>query len=455
MQKNLMMLDRQSQIKELGTNLNLRILNELIRTALTCQQLASIFSLPKQKIHYNLGKLQEEGLIEVALDHQPNQKEIYYRATAKNYVLAYSIGLSIDDNLLNNREIINAILENDYGLSLQNIATNLIENSLMLKPRERLLIVTGKYNMPLVEKIIVEAGRRSIFTNLIYQETQALKAKYEEYSLAAFNADYENFNQLLPQYDVYINLNVESRYLQLTDPEKIRLRAKHFEKSLQLVAKHNIRTVMTPGLLNNTLTENSIDSELQFWQALDIDYAKLCERTTNMCKNLSENRNFDVSSGATSFFFEVDKISADTGSFGCSEFQSSQINLPGGEILLVPSPKSMNGNIKSSLAYAFGEKIINPEIEIRENEIISFKADENEHLIAKAIAQGGLDARKVALICLGTNDNVHLQNIDQSYKHKMMGLMTVYWGENVSLGGTVAGASEWYIMIEDPVLINK
>lgn len=455
MLKNLMLIDRQSQIKELGTNLNYRILQELIRNPLTCQQLATVFSLPKQKVHYNLGKLQEEGLIELAPDHQPNQKEIYYRATAKNYVMAYSIGLNLDDNILNNREIINTILENDHGLSLQDIAVNLIENSLLLKPKERLLIVTGKYNLPLVEKIMIEAGRRSVFCTLIYQEIDNLKTKYEEYSLTAFNADYENFNQLLGQHDVFLNLNGEARFLELTDPEKIRLRVKHFDKSRQIISKNKIRMAIMPGLLNDTLSEHSIDSELQFWQALDIDYPKLCERTTAMCRNLEDNRTFDVNSGDTSFYFEVDKIKADTGSFGCGEYQSPLINLPGGEILLVPSPKSMNGCIKSSLAYAFGEKIINPEIVIRENEIISFKAEENEHLIAKAIAQGGADARKVALICLGTNDNVRLENIDLSYKHKMQGLMTVYWGENVTLGGSVEGSSEWFIQIEEPSITNK
>ncbi|HRY84173.1 MAG TPA: aminopeptidase [Candidatus Cloacimonadota bacterium] len=455
MLKNLMLIDRQSQIRELGTNLNYRVLSELIRSPLTCQQLATIFSLPKQKIHYNLGKLQDEGLIEIAPDYQPNQKEIYYRATAKNYVLAYSIGLNIDDNILNNRGIINTILSNDHGLSLQDIAVNLLENSLMLKPKERLLIVTGKYNLPLVEKIMLEAGRRSVLSTLIYQEADAMRSKYEEYSLAAFNADYENFNQILSQHDVFINLNGESRFLQLSDPEKIRLRIKHFEKSRQIIAKNKIRMAIMPGLLNNTLTENSIDSELQFWQALDIDYSKLSERTTAMCKNLEDNRTFDVNSGGTSFYFEVDKITADTGSFSGSEYQSHVINLPGGEILLVPKPGSMNGSIKSSLGYAFGEKIINPEIVIRDNEIISFKAEENEHLIAKAIAQGGPEGRKVALICLGTNDNVRLENIDLSYKHKMLGLMTVYWGENTTQGGTVEGASEWFIQIEEPVITNK
>ena len=455
MLKNLMLLERQSQIKELGTNLNYLILKELIKSPLTCQQLANLFSLTKQKIHYNLGKMQEEGLIEIDSNHQPNQKEVFYRATAKNYVLAYTIGLNIEDNILNNREIINTILENDYKLSLQDIAGKILDDCLRVKAREKLLIVTGKYNLPLVEKMLIEAGRRGVSTTMLYQEEQQLRAKYEEYSLAAFNADYENFNSLLAKHDVYLNLNGEARFIQLTDPEKIKLRNRHFQKSRAILTKGTIRMAMMPGLLHDTLTDHSINIELQFWKALDIDYPRLCERTTALCRDFEDKQVLNVQSSDSDFYFEVDRILADTGSFDCSPYQSPVINLPGGEILLVPKPATMNGTISSSVAYAFGDIIENPVLEIKDNEIISFKADKNQELIAKAIAMGGHDSRKVALICLGTNENIGLQHIDSSYKHKMVGLMTVYWGENQILGGTVAGTSEWFIQIEEPLISSK
>jgi DNA-binding transcriptional regulator GbsR (MarR family) len=222
MLKNLMLLERQSQIKELGTNLNYLILKELIKSPLTCQQLANLFSLSKQKIHYNLGKMQEEGLIEIDGNHQPNLKEVFYRATAKNYVLAYTIGLNIEDNILNNREIINTILENDYKLSLQDIAAKILDESLKVKAREKLLIVTGKYNLPLVEKMLIEAGRRGVSTTMLYQDEQQLRAKYEEYSLALPSMrTMRILTTCLPStVDVYLNLNGEARFIQLIDPEK-------------------------------------------------------------------------------------------------------------------------------------------------------------------------------------------------------------------------------------------
>lgn len=455
MTKNLMLLDKQSQIKELGSDHNYMILNELIRTPLTCQQLAKLFSLPRQKVHYKLGKLLEENLIEIDPDYNGNQKEVYYRAKARNYVLAYKIGQNISDNILNNREIITNILEQQYRISLNQIAARLIDESLFLRPQDRLLIVTGKYNLPLVDKLLVEAGRRSIRCSVIYQDAELLRAKYEEYSLSAFNYDYEQFNELLASQTVYLNLNGEARFLQLTDPQKQLLRQKHFARSMQIIKSKGVRVAIMPGLLLDTLTENAINTELQFWKALDIDYARLRETTDSMCRRFDEQEELEVCGGDSCFSFAIERILADTGSFSDSKYQIHTINLPGGEILLMPKPGTLQGKICGQVAFAGGEKVIKPELTIMNNEIVSFSAEKNAHILEQMIAQGGPDARKVALICLGTNENVSLENIDESYRQKSLGLMTLYWGENVSLGGSVRGGSEWFVQIEEPVFKRK
>ncbi len=450
--RNLLIISNHSQIRELGSSLKYNMLKELINGAVTCQQLANIFSLSKQKVHYNLTKLLEEGLIEIVDDHLPNNKEVYYRAVAKNFVLDFSIGFNVSENILNNREIIHTILEQEYRVSLQDIASKLLDHSLRIQPKEKILIVTGKYNLPLVEKILLEAARRSIRVTLLYQDVDLLRAKYNEYSLAAFNADYEYFNSLLQSHDVYLNLNGEARYEQITDPAKIKLRQKHFEKSRKIINQNKVRVAVMPGLLRDTLSESSIVTELQFWQALDIDYEKQCQQTVELCSTFENQRHLYINKDHTSFRFEIDKILSECGSFSGSKYQSPVINLPGGEILLVPKAKSMNGIIHAEIAYIFGEKILKPVIEIKNNEIVTFSAQTNSHLIARAIKEGGIDGNKVALICLGTNENIKLESIDLSYKHKSSGLMTVYWGENKSLGGNVTGSTEWFVQIEKPTI---
>ncbi len=450
--KKLQLITKHSQIKELGNSLKYDMLKELIRGAATCQQLSTLFSTSKQKIHYNLTKLLEESLIEIDGESADNGKEVYYRATAKNYILDFSLGEHIGVGLINSRGVINNILEGEYRLNLSDIAAKILRDSLKLKAREKLLVVTGKYNLPLVEKIMLEAGRMNVRCTLIYQDIEILKAKYEEYSLAAFNADYEQFNKLLRSQNVYLNLNGEARYLNLPDKEKQKLRAHHFNKSRNIIQEKNIRVAVMPGLLNDTLSEKAIESEMQFWQALDIDYAELCQRTVQMCQSFEDKEYVDVECGTGSVRFQIGRILAECGSFSGSSYQSPVINFPGGEILIVPQPMSMNGTIEGDVAYISGKKVLKPRLEIKNNEIMTFGAAENEHLIAEAILAGGMDGRKVALICMGTNDNIRLENIDNSYMQKANGLMTIYWGENRSLGGGVTGTSEWFVQIENPKL---
>jgi leucyl aminopeptidase (aminopeptidase T) len=450
--KSVAIIKEHSQIRELGSNLKYSILQELIKNATTCQQLSNIFSLSKQKVHYNLTKLMEEGLIELAEAHLLNNKEVYYRAIAKNFILDFSLGDTVSESILNTRGIINNILSNEYKIDLQDIAAKILDKSLRMKPKENLLIITGRYNLPLVEKILLEASRRMIKTTMLYQDLDFMRAKYEEFSLAVFNADYENFNRLLATTDVYLNLNGESRYVELNDKNKLNLRNKHFEKSRGIIDSRHIRVAIMPGLMHDSLTENSIISELQFWKALDVDYDEQCEKTLSLCSILADKQKVTVSQDNANFEFKVLKVLCESGSFSDSKYQSPVINLPGGEVLILPRENSMNGTIKADVAYAYGEQITNPVLKIKNNEIVDYHAETNEHLIKKAIEDGGVDGHKVALICMGTNNNIKSENIDSSYKHKSDGLMTVYWGENKTLGGTVFGLTEWFIQLEKPIL---
>lgn len=448
--RNLQLIQNHSQLKELGSHLKFSILKELIKAPATCQQLASLFDHSKQKIHYNLTQMVSEGLLELVEESYGNNREVYYRATAKSYVLDFAIGLETNEHILDNRAIIGGILEQEHRISLTGIAAKLIEQSFRMKKGERLLIVSGKFNFPLVEQLLMEAGRRGIFTNLIYQDIEQLKAKYESYSLSAFQADYEELNRLLKITDVYLNLNGESRSVELSDPAKLTLRNRMFEKSKQIIQDKKVRVAMMPGLLHDTLSDKAIESELQFWKALDIDYPRLCQHTIGICKEYSDREYLEIASGDAMLRFQVERFLAECGSFGKNEFQSPVINLPGGEILMLPKPNSMNGQIQADRAFAYGEEIIKPVIEIKNNEITTFTAEKGERMLAKAIAAGGIDGRKVALIGLGTNDNIRLGDIDNALKHKSSGFLTVFWGDNRSLGGNVSGTQEWFLQIENP-----
>jgi leucyl aminopeptidase (aminopeptidase T) len=453
--KKVQIVSRHSQVKELSNDLKFEMLRQLIASAATCQQLATILNVSKQKVHYNLTQLMNEGLIRIVDEITDNGKEKYYRATAKNYVLDFALGEHLGDGTINGRGVIQNILESEYKLPLAVIAARLLKDSLKLKARQKLIIVTGKFNLPLVEKILMEAGRLNIRTTLIYQDEEMLKAKYDEYSLAAFNADYEHFNRLLSSHDAYLNLNGEARHIQLKDPDKVKLRQSHFFKSNQIIQQKKLRVAMMQGLLNDTLSDRAIESELQFWKALDIDYDQLSRDTLQMCEEYAAAETLEIKGNDSDLRFSVKHVLAETGSFTNSRFQSPVINYPGGEVLMVPAPFTMNGMIRGDVAYARGEKIDKPVLEIVNNEIKSFSCENNQKLLSKITVEGGIDGRKVALVCMGTNTNIGLGNIDNSYTQKTRGLLSIYWGDNRALGGNVAGGIEWSLHIEKPKISIK
>lgn len=450
--QNLKLIQHHEQLKELSSYLKYCILKELIAAPATCQQLAVQFSESKQKVHYNLSQMIRQELIEIVENPNGNNREVFYRATARNYVLDLAIGMDHQDQILNHRGIIGKILEQEHQISLASIAARLLDQSFKLRSGQRLLIVSGKFNFPLVEKLLLEAASRGIHVTLIYQDLEQIQAKNNEYTLEAYQADYEEFNRNLKNADVYLNLNGEARMVELTNPDKIALRNRMLEEGRRIIQEHKIRIAMMPGVLQDTLSNKSIESELQFWKALDVDYQGLCKSTIAMCKKFSEQDQMELQTKSGTLHFGISRIMAECGSFGNSSFQSPVINLPGGEVLIVPKPGSVCGSVTADRAFALGEEIVKPVLEFMNNEITTFSAEKGQRALAKVIAQGGVDGRKLSLICLGTNEHLKGRAIDLALKHKSHGMLTLFWGDNRPLGGSVCGNQEWFVQIEKPKL---
>ncbi|MDP8201899.1 MAG: aminopeptidase [Candidatus Tenebribacter burtonii] len=444
--ENIFIVNRLSQMKAVSSELKIKIINELILNPATGQQLSKIFGLSKQKMHYTLKTLLAANLIRII--NIGNHKEVYYRAKAKNYFIDFSLGNNTSKNE-NNRSRINQILQSN-DLNLTSIAANLLEHSLKMTAKEKLLIVSGDYNMPLVKKILVEASKRQIETTLLLRDKEMLKAKHDLFSLATYSWDFESFNRLLKNCNVYLFLNGESRFNPLNDPEKKKIQQKAFGKSREIIKKNSIRIAMMEGLMKDELTEENILSEINFWKSLDINYNELTIETERASKHYLDLKKIKIQTEKGSdFVFDIHKVLCDYGSFTDLPRQCPLISIPGGEVLLIPTEKSFNGIITAKTGYLYGKSIQNPTLEIVNNEIVSYQAETNENLITKAISEGGPDARKISTINIGTNYNMNQVNIDPLYLSRAKGVISIKWGENVSIGGSVKGGVEWQIQLEN------
>ncbi len=451
---NVYIIKNQSQLKALGTELKLSIIKNLIKDALTCQQLSEILHTSKQKVHYNLKDLLAEDLIS-QIEVPGNDKEKHYQAKARNYVIDFLLGSEISSGInYGNRDLITKIIEQEHGLDLDRIAEGIVSSSLKLKEGERLLIVTGSFNMPLVEKIQLVAVSKGVEVTLLYRDQEFLRQKQEEFDLGSYKRDYNRFNRLLNEHDVYLYLNGESRYIKCLDTDKQKIRQNSQSESLEIIKRQEIRVAMMPGLLNDSLSEDNIRNEISFWQALDVDYQRLRTETDEMIEMFAESKEIVIRKNGNEFQAKIGAIFGEYGSFGDSQYQSSTINLPGGEVLIVPERGSISGTIRGNKAYINGELVLKPIVEIKQNRIVSYQAEKNRDLIKSAIKEGGEDGAEIALICLGTNYRIGLSSLDLQHINKSKGLLTVYWGNNTMLGGEVKGKLEWQIQIEKPKIIK-
>ena len=377
--ENIFIVNKLSQVKAINSELKIRITNELILNPATGQQLSKIFRLSKQKMHYNLKTLLNADLIKIV--NIGNNKDVYYRAKAKNYILDFSLSNNNEKKNENNRSLINHILES-HNIDLAKIAANLLENSLKMQAREKLLIVSGEYNMPLVKKILIEASKRQIEVTLMYRNKELLKAKHDLFSMATYSWDFEKFNRALKNTNVYLYLNGESRFITLDNPVKKKIQQRTFSKSRDIIKKNNIRVAMMEGLIHDELTEDNILSEISFWKSLDVDYNKLAEETKKESQKYFNKKTVRIYNNAgTDFNCKIQKVKCDYGSFTDLHKQSPLIFIPGGEIIFIPEEKSFNGVIAAKNGFIYGKTIKNPSLKIVNNEIVEYQAETNKELI--------------------------------------------------------------------------
>ena len=448
--RNVYTIRRHSQMRELGSALKFSMLEHLVQRPATCQQLADALGVSKQKAHYNLKGLLEQDLIEP----QPeagNNKEVYYRARAYNFVLDFSLGKNTGAGQQSAREMFNAILRENHGIDLDAIAARLLEDCLRLEPGQRLLLTTGRYNMPLVERLLVQAGLRQIETTLIYQHAELIRTKHEHYSVDALQRDYDRFNELLPSHHVYLNLNGESRFISNADPQRLAIRNRAFEASRRIIAQRGIRVAIMPGLMKETLQEDDIISEIRFWKAIDIDFARLYATTDAVVNSIESHKMMSLREAGTQLDFGIHHVMGEYGSFGSSPRQSPIINLPGGSVLVVPQPGSLNGILAAPTASAFGERIHNVRLSLRDSRIVGYTASE-PGLLARAIEQGGADGGVVAMLTLNTNEHRGQGAVSADLRDVSPGAVALYFGENTSLGGDVRGDVEWDIQLHAPTV---
>ncbi len=85
--KKVLFLDKLEQLKALSDPLRITILSHLMEDSYTGQQLSEILEIPRSKVHYHLGELERNGIIEVVRrEEKSGIMQKFYRSVGKSIV---------------------------------------------------------------------------------------------------------------------------------------------------------------------------------------------------------------------------------------------------------------------------------------------------------------------------------------------------------------------------------
>jgi DNA-binding transcriptional ArsR family regulator len=140
------------QIKAYADPIRLRMLNLLIEKPMTGSQLARLLDIPRQRVHYHLHLLEENGLIVLEEErvHRGLLEKIY-RAVARNYHTPDSRLLDggydlvreagVDDYIIESMlEQVNVDIKKRRPLPSEGIPDNFIQSNGMLTKEQRLAL---------------------------------------------------------------------------------------------------------------------------------------------------------------------------------------------------------------------------------------------------------------------------------------------------------------------------
>ncbi len=85
--QDVLFLTRLEQLKALSDPLRMAILARLMEQPYTGQQLARILEVPRSKVHYHLGEMEKNGIVEVVRrEEKQGIMQKFYRAVARSIV---------------------------------------------------------------------------------------------------------------------------------------------------------------------------------------------------------------------------------------------------------------------------------------------------------------------------------------------------------------------------------
>ncbi|MFH1244309.1 MAG: aminopeptidase, partial [bacterium] len=284
---------------------------------------------------------------------------------------------------------------NDYAL-----ARVMLDHSLKIKPKEKVLIVTADAGLPLAKAVFNEVLTRGAYPILDVEVAGLSRAYFENAN--DWQLKYvpkQVIESKLKWADAYVRIATEDSGLELSgiDTEKLTLRSKLMQPYKDMMVDSG-RWVLTfyPTVGMAKQAKMSLPALRQhYFAACLVDYQVMKRELQALEKLLDSGEEIRIIGKKTDL--QV-KIGGRLAQACCGE-----CNLPDGEVFLAPLTNGVNGKVYLDLpTLAYGKEVRGVYLEFEAGEVVWAQADKGNEELQKMLATDA-GAKRLGELAIGTN----------------------------------------------------
>ncbi len=301
---------------------------------------------------------------------------------------------------------------------IEQLAKNLINYSVELKPGEKILIENIGNEVPLTRALIREAYKVGGIPYLTIKNNELLRVLLNDCSVEQIREMASFEIARMKEMQAYIGIRSGNNVSELSSvpSDKMRIYTEHYMKPLhsELRVKHTRWCILrypnySMAQLANMATEEFEDF---YFRVCNLDYSKMSKAMDNLVRYMEKTDRVRITGKDTDITFSIKGMPA----IKCD----GKLNIPDGEVFTAPIRDSVNGVITYNTPAVYqGVTFENIRLEFRDGRIVKATANNTERL--NEILDTDEGARYVGEFSIGFNPYIEKPMKDTLFDEKIKG----------------------------------
>lgn len=326
------------------------------------------------------------------------------------------------------------------------LAKVLVDHSLSIKARERVLITVAEAGMPLGKAVYLEVLKRGAYPLFDIEPTGMAYGFYthaDEWQLSYVPT--EIIKTKIKWADAYVRIYTEnnSRELAQIDPDKMAKRSKLLRPLMDPMIDSD-RWILTEYPTDGTAQEAGVSTDWLrefYFDACLVDYKKMKRELKGLEKLMDAGSEIHVRGKMTDLHVNIKGRLAQA-CYG-------ERNIPDGECFLAPVTNGVNGEVYLDLpTLAYGQEVSGIHLEFKDGKVINAQAERGEVALLKML-ETDLGARYLGEFAIGANFNIKQAMLNTLFDEKIGGTIHMALGRSYREkrgGGENESAIHWDIV---------